>query len=347
MEIAVRRLEEKDLASWDAFVSNHPEGTFCHRAGWKLVIEQGANQKPVYLLAERDGIIVGILPLAHRKSLLFGSALISTMFAVYGGPLASSDEAYDALDTAAWAYAVNEGITALEYRSVRGRHHNNGGWKKDQAKSATFRGALETDHDSILAAIPRKQRAVVRKSLKAGLTCSWEKNIDIFYDLYAESVKNHGTPVFPKKLFKTFLEVFDQDVEIQIIYAPDGSPLASLRSFYHDEYVLPYYAGGKAIARRYGAHDYMYFNLMLRAAERGKTKFDFGRSKLDTGPYKFKKNWGFEPTPLAYETRLADGAVVTDLSPANQKFELMVKIWKKLPLPVANFLGPPIARHLG
>ena len=347
MEIAVRRMEEEDLERWDAFVSIHPEGTFCHRAGWKAVIEEGADQKPVFLLAEHEGVIVGILPLAHRKSLLFGSALISTMFAVYGGPLASSNEAYKALDAAAWAYAVKEGIPTLEYRSICGRHKNCDGWQIDDPKSATFRGKLQADRDSILAAIPRKQRAVVRKSLKIGLTCSWEKNIDIFYDLYAESVKNLGTPVFPKKLFQTFVKVFEKDVEIQIIHAPNGDAIASLMSFYHGDYVLPYYAGGNASARKYGGHDYMYFNLMLRAIERGKTKFDFGRSKVDTGPYNFKKNWGFEPTPLEYEAHLADGAVLGDLSPANQKFELVVKMWKRLPLPVANFLGPRIARHLG
>ena len=347
MALTLRKMGATDTENWDAFVASHPEGTFCHRAGWHTIIERGAGQKAVFFMAEEDGIVVGVLPLAHRQSILFGDALISTMFAVYGGPLANSIEVYNALDSAAWAYARSEDISSLEYRSISGRQRKSDGWSVDRGTSVTFRGHLQTDHDSVLAAIPRKQRAVVRKSLKAGLTCSWEKDVDAFYNLYAESVKNLGTPVFSKQLFHTFVEVFGKDIDVQVISTAEGEAIASLMSFYHGDYVLPYYAGGKASARRYGAHDFMYFSLMIRAIERGKSKFDFGRSKVGTGPYNFKKNWGFEPTPLEYEIRLMQGAVKNNLSPTNRKFELMVKMWKKLPLPVANLLGPPIARHLG
>jgi len=347
MGLAIRQMNPGEEAKWDKFVFEHPDGTFCHRAGWKHVIEQGARQSASFLFAEDCGKLVGILPLSHRKSYLFGDAMISTMFAVYGGPLALSEAAYSALDAAAWEYASEHGSGSLEFRSIKSRTRANKDWVCHGDNAVTFRGALQTDKESALLSIPRKQRAVVRKSLKAGLTCSWDHDIDRFYSLYAESVRNLGTPVFPKQMFRAFLDIFGDDVEIQVIYTPDGQAIASLMSFYHGEYVLPYYAGGKALARKYGAHDFMYFKLMLRAIERGKTKFDFGRSKVDTGPYRFKKNWGFTPTPLEYEIRLAEGAVASNFSPTNHKFELMVKVWKKLPLPVANILGPLIARHLG
>jgi FemAB-related protein (PEP-CTERM system-associated) len=347
MSVNVRAMSAPDEGPWDAYVSDHSDGSFCHRAGWSRVIKEGAKQQTKYLLAEQGDKIVGVLPLVHRKSFLFGDALISSMFAVYGGPLADNSDVYKALDAEAWRIAKENGLTSLEYRTVKARNSGAEEWTTEQPTAATFRKPLKQTEDDILLDIPRKQRAVVRKSLKAGLTCSWDKDVATFYALYAESVRNLGTPVFPKRLFSEFVREFGDDVDIQVIRSPSGQAIASLMSFYHGGWVLPYYAGGCPEARKYGAHDFMYYQLMLRAAGRGVTGFDFGRSKIGSGPFRFKKNWGFEALPLEYETRLASGAVKADLNPTSKKFELMVKLWKKLPLPVANLLGPPIARHLG
>ncbi len=349
MAVTVRHMKPSDAVAWDHYVLAHPKGTFCHRAGWRSVIENGSKQKSYFLLAEEDdtGNIVGILPLAHRKSLLFGSALVSTLFAVYGGPLADTDDIKMALDDFAWQQATLLGAASLEYRTEDVSQARSVNWQTEAATSATFRKSLKNTPEDILLDIPRKQRAVVRKSLKHDLTCSWEKNLDGFYKLYAESVRNLGTPVFPKGLFSQFMAEFGDDVDIQVIYTPEGAAVASLMSFYHGDWVLPYYAGGNLSARKYGAHDFMYYQLMLRAAERGKTGFDFGRSKIGTGPYKFKKNWGFEPKILAYQSRLADGAVKSNLNPNSAKYRLMTNLWKKLPLPIANMIGPHLARHLG
>jgi len=347
MTITVRQMTESDKEAWDTYVFKHHQGTFCHRAGWKQVISQGAKQKCPYLLAEDAGKIVGVLPLVQRKSLLFGNASISSMFAVYGGPLADTDEVYNKLDAAAWGLTETARAGSMEYRSIKARHNDNSQWVIEKDVAATFHKLLKSGEDEILLDIPRKQRAVVRKGLKAGLTCCWDKDVDTFYALYAESVRNLGTPVFPKPLFQEFVHEFADDVEIQVIRTPNGEAVASLMSFYHGDWVLPYYAGGSPAARKYAAHDYMYFQLMIRAAEQGKTMFDFGRSKIGTGPYNFKKNWGFAPIPLEYETRLAPGVEKPELNPTNKKFELMVKLWKKLPLSVATLLGPSISRHLG
>lgn len=347
MAITVRKIGASDFEAWDRYVFAHEAGTFCHLAGWKSVVEQGAQQDCPYLVAEQDGDVVGVLPLTLRRSRLFGDALISSMFAVYGGALATNDKAYEALDAAAWRIAQGAGLQTISYKTVNARHKGEAGWSVDATTAATFKKPLKKTADEILVDIPRKQRAVVRKSLQNGLVCRWEKDLETFYALYAVSVRNLGTPVFPKAMFQAFLTVFEDLVEIQNIYAPSGKPVASLMSFYHGDEVLPYYAGGDVDARQYGAHDFMYYQLMLRAAKKGKKVFDFGRSKTGSGPYKFKKNWGFEPTPLEYEYRLENNAAVPDLSPTNRKFELMVKMWKRLPLKLANTIGPPIARHLG
>jgi len=340
-------MEATDVDAWDSFVAAHPGGTFCHRAGWKSVQEKGAGHESPFLLAEQEGHIAGVMPLTLRNSLVFGRAAISSMFGVYGGALAYDDAIYQALEDEAWSRAKAWGADVLECRTVKARHAGVDGWQVPQPKAATFRKALADDEDGLLGAVPRKQRAVVRKALAGGLSSDWSWDLDTFYALYARSVHGLGTPVFPKKIFEVMADVFAPDIDIQIVRDQTGRAVASLMSFYDADTVLPYYAGSGAGAREAKAHDYMYFDLMKRARARGKTMFDFGRSKIGSGPYFFKKNWGLEPTPLEYEYRVADGADVPDLSPTSGKYALMVKVWKRLPLWLANRLGPPVARHLG
>ncbi len=348
MTVVIKELDESAAKAWDDFVSRHEDGSFCHRSGWKQAIEKGAGHDCPYLYAEQDGAIVGVLPLSFRKSMLFGKAASSTMFCVYGGPLATERTVYEALDDAAWKRTQAFGLDVLEYRSRIARHIGATDWKTDDGKAATFiREMKSRDGDELLLEIPRKQRAVVRKSLKNQLETDWSGDIGAFYKLYATSVRNLGTPVFPKRFFKALFHAFGANVEIQITKTAEGKPVASLMSFYDQDTVLPYYAGGGMTARPLGAHDFMYFELMKRATAKNRFRFDFGRSKVDTGPYKFKKNWGFEPTPLQYEYRLAPGADIPDTSPQNKKYQTMIAVWKRLPIWLANIIGPPVARHLG
>jgi len=118
-------------------------------------------------------------------------------------------------------------------------------------------------------------------------------------------------------------------------------------SFYFRDEVLPYYAGDAEAARDLAANDFKYWELMRRAVARGCTLFDYGRSKLDTGSYSFKKNWGFEPEPLAYEYALLTRSDVPQNNPLNPKYRMFIAMWKRLPRPVANALGPHIVRNLG
>lgn len=202
--ITVSEISGTDFSSWDDYVYSHPNGTFCHLAGWKKVIEEGARQKCPYLVAKSGGDIVGVLPMTYRRSLLFGNALISSMFAVYGGVIASTTEAAEALEAYAWEMAKDMQLDSVSYRSTNARHKEQDGWSVELGSAATFQKVIQRDAEAILLDIPRKQRAVVRKSLKNGLSCSWEKDLETFYWLYAVSVKNLGTPVFPKKLFASF-----------------------------------------------------------------------------------------------------------------------------------------------
>lgn len=330
----------------DAFVRAHPEATPFHLSAWGRAIERGVGQRPHYLVAEHAGAIVGALPLTHVRSPIFGQSLISNAFAVYGGPIAESEAAHAALDAAAWSLAERLGVRAVEYRNQRRLRPD---WPAKTDSYVTFRRALAAEGDANLKAIPRKQRAEVRKSLELGLEVrvgSDERARAEHFAVYAESVRNLGTPVFPKRLFDSLVDLYGTEADILTV-SKDGRPAASVLSLYFRDEVLPYYGGGTPAARPLRANDHMYWMLMEHARLRGCTSFDFGRSKVGTGAFAFKKNWGFEPTPLAYEFRLAPGHAMPDVNPLNPKYKLMVETWSRLPLWLANRVGPLLSRGLG
>jgi len=345
--LRIARLAAQDQAlsaRWDAFVLAHPQATFFHRSGWLRVIEKSFGHRGFFLCAEREGVIEGVLPLVEVKSRLFGHSVSSLPFAVYGGVLALNDEAARALEAEAEAIACGQGADHLEYRNLGATRHAD--WPR-QDLYVTFRKEILPDEEANMLAIPRKQRAMVRKGIKNALAADIDAGVDRFFALYADNVHRHGTPAMPKKYFQALLDEFGADAEVLTVSSPDGRPLSTVLSFYFRDEVLPYYAGDDEAARELAANDFKYWELMRRACARGLKVFDYGRSKQGTGSYAFKKNWGFEPQPLSYEYRLFKRDAVPQNNPNNPKYQLMIKAWRKLPIGVANWLGPFIVKNLG
>jgi FemAB-related protein (PEP-CTERM system-associated) len=342
-QVKIRSLAESDSGRWDEFVNSCPESTFFHRAGWKTIMERAFGHRTYFLYAESNGDIQGVLPLAQVKSRLFGHSLCSLPFCVYGGIAAKSDTAREKLDLAAQNLARELNVDHLEYRSIRASHPD---WAHKDLY-VTFRKEILPDHEKNMLAIPRKQRAMVRKGIKAGLRGVTDPNVDRFFALFSDNVHRHGTPALPKKYFRLLTEVFGGDCEVITVVDQNDRPLSSVLTFYFRDEVLPYYAGDHVDGRELAANDFKYWDLMQRAVERGCKVFDYGRSKIGTGPYHFKKNWGFEPTPLRYEYQLHRAKAVPDQNPLNPKYRLFIKAWQTMPLALANRLGPHIVKYLG
>jgi FemAB-related protein (PEP-CTERM system-associated) len=337
-----------ELGGWQRFVASHPEATFFHRAEWRGVIEKAFGHRTHYLVAEQDGEVTGVLPLAQVKTRLFGHTLISLPFCVYGGPLAVDAQTGAALAAHAAGLGRSLGAAAVELRYLAEPAEGalGGEWQRRAALYVTFRRSIVADDDANMKAIPRKQRAMVRKGIERGLSAVASRDVDLLHGIYAESVRNLGTPVFARKYFRILAEVFGSDLDV-VTVADEVGPLASVMNFYWRDEVLPYYGGGTARAREAYANDFMYWSVMKRAAARGCRVFDYGRSKEGTGSYAFKKNWGFAPAPLPYFFSVAPGQSIPENNPTNPKYRLMIAAWKRLPLPVANAIGPILVRGVG
>lgn len=341
--ITVTELDWSRRTEWDAYVEAHSEGSVYHLSAWKRIFERAFKQRAYLLAARQAGELVGILPLLHIKSRIFGNSLVSMGHLVYGGALTHGGDASEALDQAAIELGVRLDVDYLEYRSRTPRHSD---WPRREGRYATFRKPLSPDPEANLKAIPRKQRAVVRKAIKGGLKSSITQEVDTLHKIMAVSYRNLGTPSFSRRYFGILKEELGDRCDILVVDT-EGESVAAVMSFYFKGEVAPYYGGSLAVARRLGANDFMYWEVMRRACARGFTLFDFGRSKIGTGAYNFKKYWGFEPEPLNYEFVLRKAREVPDMSPLNPKYQRAIAIWKRLPVALTMRIGPLIARNLG
>jgi FemAB-related protein (PEP-CTERM system-associated) len=205
---------------------------------------------------------------------------------------------------------------------------------------------LDTDPESILLSVPRKTRAEIRAGVHNGLEFKEDAiGIDDFYAIYSRSVRDLGTPVFSKRLFSNGPRILGSDCRIFSVHW-QGKPVAAVWTLFYKDEVIPYYGGSIREYNRLAVNNFMYWMLIQYGCQHGYKVFDFGRSKKGTGSFDFKKRWGMTMSVLPYQYRLLLEESLPDTSPLNPKFSLGIRLWRKLPLPVANTLGPLISRHL-
>jgi FemAB-related protein (PEP-CTERM system-associated) len=344
-EVEICQLTDADIEAWNQYVDQSSDATFFHLAQWQTIFDKVLGHHSYYFMARVDDDVVGVFPLVHVKSKLFGNALISVPFGVYGGAIADDESIYTALSDQALKLAGELNVDYVEVRDQQEPAVTNAHWR-EKGLYVTFQKELFDTDEENFKAIPRKQRAVVRKAIDYGLTSEWDTDAERFYAMYSESVRNLGTPVLSKKYYQALMDTFGDQCKVLTIL-DKGTPVSSVLNFYFKDQVLPFYGGGPARARACRANDFMYWELMRLSVAQGIKVFDFGRSKDGAGSYRFKKHWGFTPEPLHYRFHLVKAKSMPDLSPVNPKYQLAIKTWQKLPLPVTHVVGPMIARNLG
>jgi FemAB-related protein (PEP-CTERM system-associated) len=331
-----------ETLEWDTFVRTSDEGTPFHLTAWKRAVERTFGLRAHYLIARSGGTIEGVLPLFEVRGLLGGRALVSVPYAVYGGICAVSDTARQALAEAASGLAHRCGARYVELRQKR----DQGLGLPTKSLYVTFARTISKDEDENARMIPRKQRRMTRQGAKHGLrTTIGGQHLDAVWELYAASLRRLGSPVFPRRLFHEVHDAFDKDCQVLTVWRGERI-VAGCVTLFHEEQALPYYGADLRAKDLYGVADFMYWEVMCHAARTGYRVFDFGRSRAGTGPYDFKRHWGFEPVPLPYQYILVGGTPMPDLSPSNPRLHLATEVWKRLPLGVTKVLGPALTRYL-
>ena len=336
--IQVRAFQPPDEAAWDEFVAQHPCGTPFHLIAWKRSIEETFGFRSCYLVATSGSRLCGVLPLFLVRNLIVGKALISSPFAVYGGILASDEATRQALHIAAIQTGKELRVDRIEFRNMD-RQQCVGLPNVDRYVAWTQH--LTSDEGELLESLPKKTRNVVRKTLKQGFVIRRHAGLQYFEDLYSSNMRRLGTPSFPHAWFKSLVRNFSQMIDVSEVWL-GNKPMAASLCFLSKGDMHIYYAAADTAYNALGPNSFMYFDHLRWAGTHGFTTFDFGRCKRGTGVYDFKSHWKTVERELPYQIVPICRPDIPNFSPTNPKFELMIRVWRRLPLWLTRALGPKI-----
>jgi FemAB-related protein (PEP-CTERM system-associated) len=346
--LTVEELTPRFESAWDRFVRAAPGGTFFHQLGWRWLVERVFGHRAHYLLARRDEEIAGVLPLFEMKSLLFGHSLVSIPFAIGGGVVvrgADDSETAAGLVRRGRELAERLGVDYLELRSEKPVADD----LPTKDLYVTFRADLTEGEEAWLQRMDRKRRQMMNWVAKDKAGFSWRvagiEELPLFYRMFSESMRHHGTPVYPRLFLEEILDRFPTRTHLFFVQH-EGRPVAGVLNLLFRDVVMPFYAGADRSVRPRGVDDYMYLSILRWGRENGFRTFDFGRSKRGTGAYAFKARWGMTEVPLAYQYHLVRAKELPNVSPVNPKYHALIETWKRLPLPLTRILGPRIIKRI-
>jgi len=329
-------LREGEFRQWDDFVQAHPRSSPFHLLAWKRTIEESFRYRSYYLVARGGDRVRAVLPLFLIRNPLLGKALISSPFAVYGGILADSAEARDAL----YGYVKTLGVElGVDYIELRNAWPEQCGGISNVSRYVTFAQELVPDEAKLLESLPKKTRNMVRKSLKQPFRMEYNvREVGRLDAVHSRNMRRLGTPNFPRKYFASVLANFGEMADVREVWLDDQVMAVSLNFYYHGE-MHTYHAAADSRFNALGPNTFMYFDHLRWAGEHGYRTFDFGRSKRDTGTFEFKKHWNTQMRELPYEVLLVKREELPNFSPANPRFDMAIQAWRRLPLPVTRTLS--------
>jgi FemAB-related protein (PEP-CTERM system-associated) len=330
--------------SCDEYVAAHRGASAYHAPVWLDLIHRAFGHDTKYLVAESGGAVRGVLPLVFFKSRLFGRFTVSVPFVNYGGVLADNEEAARALLERAIEETRRTGGTHLELRHCGEQMFRELAPKRHKVAMEL---SLASTSEQQWQALDRKLRNQVRKAEKSGLVAE-EGGVELlpaFYDVFARNMRDLGTPVYGINFFREVLSALPDRSRVLCI-RHEGRPVAASIVHWHGSRIEVPWASALREFNPLCPNVLLYWTMIQQAIGRGCTTFDFGRSTPNEGTFQFKKQWGAVPRQLVWEYWMAPGQAAPDLSPANPKFDLAVRVWQRLPVSVATALGPHIVRSI-
>jgi FemAB-related protein (PEP-CTERM system-associated) len=333
---------------WEAFVRARPSASVYHHAGWALLGRDVFGHK-AYFLEARDGAgqLLGVLPLVRQKSLVFGSSLTSVPFFNYGGVLADAPADAQALMEHARALAQESGCRYLEFRDTEPRP---GEWRTRTDK-VTLVLDLPADFATLSKQLGAKLRSQVKRADREspGVRVGGSELLGDFYDIFCRTMHELGTPVYPRRFFAAILERFRDECLLVVVDRGSQPAAAGFLVIANGRAEIPW-AACRADAKPAGFNMRLYWEVLRTVLERGARQFDFGRSSVDSGTYRFKMQWGAKPQQLYWHRWERAAPAQTEAAPAPDSEGRLMRyataVWRRLPLGVANTLGPMVSPSL-
>lgn len=342
--MAVITINTTGRDAWDRLVLSSPEATYAHLYGWKQVISESYGHSTYYFECWDGNDLAGVVPMAHLKSRLFGNQLVSMPYLDTGGPLFKDQLTRNNLLEAVVAKASELGADVC----LRDLDDSLCDWPAQTGKVTMYLQLLQ-EPEQMLKVFSSERRNRIKKATKNGLRVSFHRQeaLDDFYRIFSENMRDLGSPVHSKQFFRIILDTFKEETGLLVVYDTNDRPIgAGLHFRFKNLLALPWVSSLRD-SFKLNPNIIMYWELIKWGCQNGAKTFDFGRSTIDSGTYEYKRQWGAIPVPLYWHQYSKNvGSAIEAIDSTSKKNQLMIELWKKLPLSVANVVGPKLRKSI-
>lgn len=343
----IEHITPSDYSAWNEYVLSRSQAGPYLSTHWKESIEKGYGHKTYYLAAYKNKRITGILPLARISPPLGRNSLVSLPFCDYGGLLTDDDEAAELLLEKALSMA-GELRSDLEIRNADFLRFLDNDHRFIQCTDKC-RMILELPETSELlwSKFKSKLRSQIKRPSKEGLfvRLGQDELLPDFYHVFSRNMRDLGSPVHSSRWIKSVIESFGDHARICTVYKGDIPAAAGIILMHANTVNVPWASALKEY-NRLSPNMLLYWTFLKFAADNGYRFFDFGRSSPGEGTYTFKQQWGAEPLPLYWNRMASRGRVNGDLKSKSSFRSVGERLWRNLPVTVANTLGPRLRKYI-
>lgn len=347
--LRVRPAQATDRGAWDGFAADRPEAVPYQLWAWGEAVASSYGWDVARFLAEEGDRVVGILaavclrrPLGHRE-------WVCLPYCDVGEALAESEAAAAALYGAVAEAAHAAGARRLEVRRAGGAELEDPRGRPVATTSGKVRMVLPLSGDAaaLWSSFSSKLRSQVRKAEKNGLSFRWgsDPEVDAFYEVFARNMRDLGSPVHSRRWFRAVLEAYGPQCRLGLVWHQDRPVGGGILLLTGASASIPW-ASTLRDANALAPNMLLYWKFLEFAADAEFSSFDFGRSTPGEGTHRFKAQWGAEPRPLAWSTMHLAGTPAVPSNGPNSARILAEQAWRRLPLPVANLLGPVVRKYI-
>ena len=334
-------------ADWEPYARAH--GSFYHLPQWSECLRDIYRLRLEYWTARIQGTPVGLLAAAEVPALLGPRRLVSLPFSYAAGPLAGEPSTADALGAALREHAIDRGIRRVEVKS-RGEFPPAPGYHRTSHYTTyevpTHGGEAEVWSQLHAGSTQRS----IRKGEKSGIVVrrgDSPEDWGIMAELEERTAHSHGLPAPPRRFFTEGCHRLQRS-ELAAVY------LAFTRSGQRAA-AITVWKGPRSWIYGFGASDPAHLDQRpnhvllwsaIRDAIAAGCTFDLGRvAPEQQGLLEFKRRWGGQAIPLAYDYWPEPGGLNIAARDRGM-LATAATIWSRLPAPVAR-LGTGLYRYLG
>ncbi|EAZ98673.1 FemAB family XrtA/PEP-CTERM system-associated protein [Marinobacter sp. ELB17] len=355
LQVRAARLSAFPLKDYNDYIAGQPNATPYHASAWLTAVEKAYGHVAWVVTAHQNGKLCGALPLVEVKRPFRASTLVSLPFCDLGGLLADSPDIAAEIRFAAQNLAASLGGAALEIRE--------GGPELLPEECTDLTGdtkvrmlcELPACSETLFKSYKPKLRSQIRKAEKNGLTAEVRQGseaIALFYAVFSRNMLRLGSPVHSLNWFKELGRAYGDKMLVGLVFKGEQPVGAGIVLVQGKQACIPW-ASTLEEYNRLAPNMLLYWTLLAKVNDMGCTQFDFGRSTLGEGTFRFKKQWGAKPYKLIWaeylngeQKRVSMDLSGTGAASVSRLRPLIENIWRRLPLAMTNWLGPKLRRYI-